>query len=51
MKKNTFFWTKKPKKFHVDPNEEEENNMKKERKVIQEKKNPSEKKPRFLWIL
>lgn len=51
MKKITFFWTKKPKKFHVDPSEEEENNMKKERKDIQEKKNPSEKKPCFLWIL
>lgn len=47
MKKITFFWTKKPKKFHVDPSEEEENNMKKERKVIQEKKNPSEKKTLF----
>lgn len=47
MKKITFFWTKKPKKFHVDPSEEEENNMKKERKVIQEKKNPSEKKTPF----
>lgn len=47
MKKITFFWTKKPKKFHVDPSEEEENNMKKERKDIQEKKNPSEKKNLF----